>query len=118
MGLGQLALIRRADLWRGSARPEAAFRRAGRPANRLRARAPPAQKFVRGELTRAESYAFDSVDDGLRSLRAGRIDYFVHDAPDRLAGGAVPREEDELMGLFHPLTKEQLAWAVATATRR
>jgi polar amino acid transport system substrate-binding protein len=108
MGVGQLPLIRRAEVSRlGS--PEA-IRRPGARVGYVRETT--GAEFVRGELTRAESYAFESVDDGLRSLRAGRIEYFVHDAPTAWRVALAP-EEDELMGLFHPLTQEQLAWAVA-----
>jgi polar amino acid transport system substrate-binding protein len=60
---------------------------------------------------RSTSFAFDDVDSGIRSLRAGRIDFFVHDAPTvwRLAGDPT---SNDLQGLYHPLTQEQLAWAV------
>ena len=55
--------------------------------------------------------SFEGVDAGIRSLRAGRIDYFIHDAPTvwRLAGDPTSRD---LQGLYHPLTEEHLAWAV------
>jgi ABC-type amino acid transport substrate-binding protein len=69
------------------------------------------EAYVADRLTRSEAFAFDSVEDGLRSLRAGRIDYFLHDAPTvwRLAGDARHRD---LVGLYRPLTDEHLAWAV------
>ena len=49
---------------------------------------------------------------GLRSLRAERIDYFIHDAPTiwRIAGDLRHRD---LHGLYRPLTEEEIAWAVA-----
>jgi len=108
MGIGQLALIRRADVARlGSAD---AIRRPGARVGYVRDTT--GAEFVRGELGRAESYAFDSVEDGLRSLRGGRIEYFVHDAPTAWRVALAPNE-DELMGLYTPLTREHLAWAVA-----
>ena len=47
----------------------------------------------------------------LKVLRAGRIDFFVHDAPTiwTIAGSL---EQRDLHGLYRPLTKEALAWAV------
>jgi ABC-type amino acid transport substrate-binding protein len=108
MGVGQLALIRRANVRRlGS--PEA-IRRPGASVGYVRHTT--GAEYVGRVLSRADSYAFDSVEDGLRSLRAGRIEYFVHDAPTAWRVALAP-DEDELMGLYHPLTREQLAWAVA-----
>ena len=69
------------------------------------------ERFVATELARATSFGFDDVESGLRSLRAGRIDFFVHDAPTiwRIAGD--PQQRD-LHGLYQLLTEEDLAWAV------
>jgi ABC-type amino acid transport substrate-binding protein len=69
------------------------------------------EEFVATRLTRSINFAFDDVESGIRSLRAGRIDYFVHDAPTvwRLAGDPTSRD---LQGLYQPLTEEHLAWAV------
>jgi ABC-type amino acid transport substrate-binding protein len=67
---------------------------------------------VRTQLPLSESYAFDSPADGVRSLRAGRIDFFVHDAPTIWYVTMAP-DADDLIGLFRPLTEEYLAWAVA-----
>ena len=107
MQVGQLALIRSADIGR--------FGRTQlirRPGARIGyQRGTTGERFVAGELTLARSFAFENIESGIRSLRAGRIDYFVHDAPTvwRLAGD--PRSRD-LQGLYHPLTEEFLAWAV------
>ena len=53
------------------------------------------------------------IEAGVAALREGRIDYFVHDAPTiwRIVGG-LKSDEDELTGLYRPLTDERLAWAV------
>ncbi len=69
------------------------------------------EAYVRENLGNAESYAFATVEEGVRSLRARRIDAFIHDAPTvwRIGAGI---DERELMGLYHPLTDEALAWAV------
>lgn len=52
-----------------------------------------------------------TIDDGITALRKGEIEVFIHDAPTvwRIAGNP---NEKELEGLYWPLTKEPLAWAV------
>jgi ABC-type amino acid transport substrate-binding protein len=69
------------------------------------------ENYVADRLPRSTAFAFNSVAEGIRSLRAGRIDYFLHDAPTiwRLAGDPSHRD---LLGLYRPLTEEYLAWAV------
>lgn len=107
MQAGQLLLIRAADVARFG-RAEG-IRHGG--ARIGYERGTTGERFVAEELDRSRSFAFDSVQEGLRSLRAGRIDYFIHDAPTvwRIAGD--PKHRD-LMGLYQPLTRESLAWAV------
>ncbi|MEM9174704.1 MAG: transporter substrate-binding domain-containing protein [Myxococcota bacterium] len=107
MEVGQLAMIRKRDIARFG-RPNT-IRRAGARVGYQRATT--GERYVAEALPFAESFAFDSVEDGLRSLRADRVDFFVHDAPTiwQLAGGLDHRD---LIGLYRPLTKEALAWAV------
>jgi ABC-type amino acid transport substrate-binding protein len=52
-----------------------------------------------------------TIDAGITALRKGEIEVFIHDAPTvwRIAGNP---NEKELTGLYWPLTKEPLAWAV------
>jgi polar amino acid transport system substrate-binding protein len=52
-----------------------------------------------------------TIEDGIGALRKGEIEVFIHDAPTvwRIAGNP---NEKELEGLYWPLTKEPLAWAV------
>jgi ABC-type amino acid transport substrate-binding protein len=52
-----------------------------------------------------------TVDDGVAVLRQGGIDIFIHDAPTVWRLGGNPSETG-LVGLYWPLTKEPLAWAV------
>jgi len=107
MQVGQLALIRSSDIARFGR-----IHLIRRPGTRVGyKRGTTGERFVATKLTRSRSFAFDSVDSGVRSLRAGRIDYFIHDAPTvwRLAGDPTSRD---LQGLYHPLTDEHLAWAV------
>jgi ABC-type amino acid transport substrate-binding protein len=108
MRMGQLALIRKADIGRFG--NPVSLRRRGSLVGYVRGTT--GADFVERDLPRAEAYAFDSADDGVRSLRAKRIDYFIHDAPTiwRIALGT---HETDLIGIFRPLTEEELAWAVA-----
>jgi len=107
MQVGQLALIRSSDIARFGRRH--LIRRSGARVGYERGTT--GERYVATRLTRSRSFAFASVDSAIRSLRAGRIDYFVHDAPTvwSLAGDPTSRD---LQGLYHPLTEEHLAWAV------
>jgi polar amino acid transport system substrate-binding protein len=108
MRVGQVSVIRRAELARLGA--PAAIRRPGARVGYVAGTT--GEDLVRTGLALAESYAFDDVAAALRSLRAGRIDFFVHDAPTIWRVTMAPGG-DELVGLFRPLTDERLAWAVA-----
>jgi polar amino acid transport system substrate-binding protein len=105
--VGQLALIRIEDLTQLSS-PNA-LRKPGVRIGYVDATT--GEKWVADQLGNAESYAFATVEEGVRSLRARRIDAFIHDAPTvwRIGAGI---DERELMGLYTPLTDEALAWAV------
>ncbi len=107
MHAGQLALIRSSDLGRFGRIQT--IRRSGARVGYVYGTT--GERFVATELARATSFGFDDVESGLRSLRAGRIDFFVHDAPTiwRVAGD--PQQRD-LHGLYQLLTEEELAWAV------
>lgn len=107
MQVGQLALIRASDVGRYG--HFQAIKRGGVRVGYERGSA--GETYVAEELPRAESFAFEDVAEGLRSLRAGRIDYFIHDAPTiwSVAGDPIYRD---LLGLYRPLTEEYLVWAV------
>lgn len=108
MRVGQLALIRKADLARFG--PPGEIRRRSSRVGYVQGTT--GENLVRGDLAATESYAFDDVESGLRSLRAGRIDFFIHDAPT-IWRIAMEPDAGDLVGLFRPLTEETLAWAVA-----
>ena len=56
---------------------------------------------------------FDSTEAGVRALEQGGIDCFVHDAPTIWRFSAdLATQHSGLVGLFEPLTNEELAWAV------
>jgi polar amino acid transport system substrate-binding protein len=71
------------------------------------------EQYARVNLTQAEVIAFPGSDAAAAALTAGKVDYFIDDAPSiwrfgmaSNAGGA------GLVGLYTPLTEEYLAWAV------
>jgi ABC-type amino acid transport substrate-binding protein len=69
--------------------------------------------WARGQLPRAIVVPYTSVDDAVNAVRRREADYFVHDAPTIWRLTADPAHVDEdLIGLYQPLTEEQLAWAV------
>jgi len=108
MRVGQLSLIRVADV--GTLGQPAAIHRRGARVGYVKGTT--GEDYVRNSLVASESYAFDDVDAGVRSLRAERIDFFIHDAPT-IWRVAMEPGGSELIGLYRPLTHEVLAWAVA-----
>lgn len=107
MEVGQLALIRSRDIARFGRIQ--GIRRSGARIGYQHGSS--GERYVEESLPRASSFGFANVEEGLRSLRADRIDYFIHDAPTvwRVAGDI---EQRDLHGLYRPLTEEELAWAV------
>lgn len=110
--VGQMALIRRAEFSERSAKGAigSASARVGFVAHTT------GERFARAELPGAKLVGEPSVEEGVADLRAGKIDYFVHDAPTiwRIVGG-FSSDEHQLIGLYTLLTDEQLAWAVRQA---
>ncbi|MEW6270732.1 MAG: transporter substrate-binding domain-containing protein [Thermodesulfobacteriota bacterium] len=107
--VGQMALIRKADMVKLSA-PEAMSepgRKVGVEKNTT------GEAYARRHLEKATIVSYDSVDLALAGLRGGEVDYFIHDAPTvwRVVGRP-PKEDPELIGLYRPLTDEYLAWAI------
>jgi polar amino acid transport system substrate-binding protein len=62
--------------------------------------------FPRATLTPQET-----IESGIESLRKKEIALFIHDAPTVWRVANNPGEK-ELTGLYWPLTKEPLIWAV------
>jgi polar amino acid transport system substrate-binding protein len=71
------------------------------------------ENYARKSLARAQLKGYETSEAGIAALRAGEIDFFVHDAPTiwRLTGQFDPANDD-LAGRYRPLTTEYLAWAV------
>ena len=71
------------------------------------------QQYVKNTFQAAEIKSYPSVEDGVAALKAGEIDYFVHDAPTVWKYTVLPKTQDhELFGLYEYMTEEPLAWAV------
>jgi polar amino acid transport system substrate-binding protein len=105
--VGQMALLRRDDLRRLGG--DMALRRRGSRVGFVRGTT--GEAYVRGQLPAAIPVTFETLEGAERALRAGEVDYFVHDAPTAWRLGMNPNDQ-ELVGLFGPLTHEELAWAV------
>jgi ABC-type amino acid transport substrate-binding protein len=110
MEVGQMALIRSADLGRLSA--PGAMAVAGRVIGVQDETT--GEQFVRTAYADASLMVFASPEDGVAALRRGDIEFFVHDAPTiwTLTLGVDVLAEPDVMALYTPLTRENLAWAV------
>ncbi len=67
--------------------------------------------FAAANLKRAQRIPIHSVEQAVEDLRNNKIDLFIHDAPTiwMIAGNST---EEQLTGLYWPLTREFLGWAV------
>jgi ABC-type amino acid transport substrate-binding protein len=67
--------------------------------------------FADSELKHAQIKNYDNAAAAFAGLRGNEIDVYIHDAPTswQLATSAA---DSDLISLYQPLTKEQLAWAV------
>jgi ABC-type amino acid transport substrate-binding protein len=102
--IGQMALVREEDRPRLAPATQMFIT----PARVGFERGTTGEQALGGRLARSRVLAYDSVEDGLAALREGKIDYFVHDAPTVWRHAHDPG----LAGLFRPLTRDSLAWAV------
>ncbi|MFM7736234.1 MAG: transporter substrate-binding domain-containing protein [Alphaproteobacteria bacterium] len=110
LAIGQMVLVRTDDLARLGA-PGALDRTGVRVGvQRLTTGA----AYAREELPKATIVEFGSADSGIEALRDKRVDAFIHDAPTvwRLTGRFDSEASRSLSGLYRPLTREELAWAV------
>ncbi|WP_290523642.1 ABC transporter substrate-binding protein [Alcanivorax sp.] len=60
---------------------------------------------------------FDSNASAMEALIAGQVDAYVHDAPTVWNLANNPKYQSGLLGLYKPLTSEQLAWVMAPENR-
>ena len=69
------------------------------------------ETFVKTNMVNAKPQPVSSIDDAVAALRSRKIDAFIHDAPTawRIGSDAAYRD---LIGLYWPLTDENLGWGV------
>ena len=71
------------------------------------------EQYARLNLKQTEVVVFPSSDAAAAALTAGKVDYFIHDAPSIWRFGMANKPDGAgLVGLYTPLTEEFLAWAV------
>ncbi len=111
MEIGQMTLIRTADL--GSLGAPGDMNKPGRiigVENNTTG-----HRFAEQTFPEANIKTFASAEAGAQALREQQIDYFIHDAPTiwllTLNSGAM--ETQDILALYYPLTRENLAWAVS-----
>jgi ABC-type amino acid transport substrate-binding protein len=68
-------------------------------------------EFVASKVTEAQVSFYADPAAAFVGLRNDEIDLYIHDAPTSWLLAATPDNRD-LISLYHPLTEEQLAWAV------
>ena len=112
MKIGQMALIRSADLVQWS-QPRAVFARGARVGVKT---GTTGEAFARTELPEAVVTSFTSIDEGTDALAGNKIDIYIHDAPTiwRLSANTATQKAG-LMGLYRPLTEEYLAFDAPAA---
>ena len=109
MEIGQMGLIREAELVKWS-NPRAVYARGVRVGVKA---GTTGESFATKNLTDAKITSFSSIDEGADALANNKVDIFIHDAPTIWRLSANTRTQKAgLMGLFRPLTNEDLAWAV------
>lgn len=107
--VGQMALIRADDLGRSADPGEM-----GAKGSRVGVKTgTTGEGWAKANLPDATLVGFPTVAAGVQALKDEKVDYFVHDAPTiwRFTGRSDTRD-DELAGVYRPLTEEYLAWAV------
>jgi len=109
MPVGQMALVRKVELSRR--RDQGAMDQTGVRVGVIQNTT--GDYWARRNLKQATVMGFTSVDEGVAALRGDSIDYFVTDAPIvwQLTSRAAKQNQD-LAGVYRPLTTEYLAWAV------
>jgi len=110
MNIGQMALIRNADY------PSKihSTRNLNKPTLRIGFTSnTTSEHYAREHFPNAKLQGFPDTDAGVAALRKKQIDVFIADAPAvwRVTGGLLSKET-ELRGLYRPMTREDLAWAV------
>jgi ABC-type amino acid transport substrate-binding protein len=69
------------------------------------------ERFLREHAPEAKLQHYEDSSAAFQALRAGEVDMYVHDAPTSWQL-SLDRNNQDMISLFRPLTKENLAWAV------
>ncbi len=69
------------------------------------------QTYVQANYPLAELRLYNSPDEAFKALRGRQVDVYIHDAPTSW-NLASARDNQDLLSLYRPLTREELAWAV------
>ncbi|MCG8391524.1 MAG: transporter substrate-binding domain-containing protein [Pseudomonadales bacterium] len=105
--IGQMAMIRQADAARFStpgAITHGPFRIGYKTGTT-------GEMFVQAHV-QGEKRGFASNAQAVQALMEGDVDVFIHDAPTVWNLANQPDQPVKLLGLYRPLTKEQLAWVM------
>ncbi len=106
---GQVVLIREQDV-NPLALPES-LRAPGRRIGVVRGTS--GEQTVRTKLPLAQVAAFTRTGEGVRALKAGRVDYFIDEETSIWRFGMEENPNNAgLVALYTPLVEEDLAWAV------
>ncbi len=104
--IGQMAIIRMADI-ASLSRPSAITQ----PGRIIGVEPGTTGESYVKEMTTATIKYYDNPPLAFAALRAGEINYYIHDAPTSWKI-AQSQEYHDLMPLYRSLTREHLAWAV------
>jgi ABC-type amino acid transport substrate-binding protein len=109
MTVGQMAIVRKAD-YAALSDPAAMDRTKSRVGYVSRTTG---EQWARENLKKAKLHGYTDTREGVAALEHDQIDFFIQDAPAvwRVTGGLM-NANPTLAGLYRPLTKEYLAWAV------
>jgi ABC-type amino acid transport substrate-binding protein len=107
--VGQMAIIRKED-YADLSEPAAMDRTKSRVGYISRSTG---EQWARENLKKAKLHGYTDTKEGVAALESNEIDFFIQDAPAvwRVTGG-LETANPKLAGLYRPLTKEYLAWAV------
>jgi polar amino acid transport system substrate-binding protein len=75
------------------------------------------EAFVRATFPEATVLNYEDPSSAFTALRDGAADVYIHDAPTSW-NLASSRENQDMLSLYRPLTREQLAWAVKKGNTR
>ena len=105
--IGQMAMIRQTDAARVST-PGALFHSAFRVGFKT---GTTGEALVNARVD-GDTFGFESNEAAVQALINGDIDVFIHDAPTVWNLANHRDYSSNLLGLYAPLTREQLAWAM------